>query len=1089
VKKFLLVVILFSGNVFSAQLQVDTNQGHPVINGDFARFSQFPDIVSLQTPNRQHFCGGSVIANGWVLTAAHCVINQNTFSFGVYYGDDDIGFLGQGGFFQVQQIIIHSQYDHQRIINDVALLRVPGVRKFSSTGIASAGLRPAKNELVTVAGWGQIDRFGGQTLNLRSSNLRFLNENDCRNEFSQRTFGAINVGSIGPWNVCAGDPSGFQSACRGDSGGPLYVSEGGRTVQVGVVSWGRVAQFGVGCGSSGEPGVFASVPFYRDWIERFVPEIRRTTNSNGDRDGDGVPDLQDAFPDNSRESVDSDGDGVGNNADTDDDNDGFADANDLFPLDPRESRDNDRDGVGDNLDSDDDNDGMSDAFESRHGLNPRSAADASLDNDGDGLTNLDEFNLGSDPNQRNQSNQAGLVEFVHAWTETSEEADSVFVKVQRVGNSRGRVTAQYRSFASENALARRDIVTVSGQITWADGELGVKRFEIPMLKDDVPEAEHDFEVSLEIVEGDAALGLSHAVVVIRNDDFQSDGEPLPGVLSRHRAPAVGESLGFYELELGRFRGSDGRVTVEVLVESGTANLNEDFRQPTDNLVVWEDGESGWRTVRIPIVDDGIAESSETFNIRLRGSNGLRVREQSLTGVMIHDNDSPKPAEVRFARPFFYALESSGVARVNVLRAQSNSAEKLYTVGFTDTAGLDDFVQEIREVIFSFGQISAPTTVDIIADNDEEIVNHSFLETFPLVLSRQEDFSDFIDFSTVVLLDREDANSALDTDNDGIIDFADLDDDNDGVRDWFDDLPRIASETRDSDFDGTGDNADTDDDNDGVADNLDQFPLDPTKTSTPRLANISTRGLIGTDSRVLIGGLIITGSEPKNVVIRARSRSLRDADPNLRNLLSNPSVQLFSGATLIASNDDWQSDPDAASIPEVLRPRLDDESALFATLDPGPYTAIVSGVSQTEGVGIVEIFEIDSTGINRLSNISTRGFVGEGDNVLIGGIIIEGDENKTVTIRARGPSLIDADPNLTGLLTDPLVQLFDSSGQLIDSNDDWFEHSAANSLREDLRPSRSKEAAIVRSLAPGAYTAVVRGANNASGIGIVEVFEE
>ena len=213
-----------------------------------------------------------------------------------------------------------------------------------------------------------------------------------------------------------------------------------------------------------------------------------------------------------------------------------------------------------------------------------------------------------------------------------------------------------------------------------------------------------------------------------------------------------------------------------------------------------------------------------------------------------------------------------------------------------------------------------------------------------------------------------------------------------------------------------------------------------------------------------------------------------ADSNLTGLMEDPSVQLFRGADLIDSNDNWESHSRATELPENMRPVRSEEAAIMATLEPGAYTAIVRGVSNGQGVGIVEIFELSNSDSTRLSNISTRGFVGTNDDVLIGGVIVAGDADKTVTVRARGPSLADADPNLQNLLDDPLIQLFNSSGELIDSNDNWADHSSVNTLRSDLKPSRSSEAAITRTLSPGAYTAIVRGVGGSTGIGIVEMFE-
>ena len=270
----------------------------------------------------------------------------------------------------------------------------------------------------------------------------------------------------------------------------------------------------------------------------------------------------------------------------------------------------------------------------------------------------------------------------------------------------------------------------------------------------------------------------------------------------------------------------------------------------------------------------------------------------------------------------------------------------------------------------------------------------------------------------------------------------------------------------------------------------------------RLQNISTRGVVETGDDVLIGGFIITGTEPKAVVIRARGPGMAEVDPNLAGaLLEDPYVQLFNGATLIAQNDDWQVQDEAVclalgcprviqndSIRDDLKPTNDKEAVIAITLAPGAYTAIVRGVRGTTGIGLFEAFEVDEAGDARLINISTRGYVGVGNDVLIGGLIISGDTDKTVTIRARGPSMAEVDPNLAGaLLEDPYVQLF-SGATLIAQNDDWALDEGVDELRSDLRPTSTEEAAITTTLAPGAYTAIVRGVNQSAGIGIVEVFE-
>lgn len=317
--------------------------------------------------------------------------------------------------------------------------------------------------------------------------------------------------------------------------------------------------------------------------------------------------------------------------------------------------------------------------------------------------------------------------------------------------------------------------------------------------------------------------------------------------------------------------------------------------------------------------------------------------------------------------------------------------------------------------------------------------------------------------------------------------AGADHDCDGLTDAQDPFPEDVRDLIDTDGDGLADNIDPDDDNDGVPDEDDPDPLDPSVGPQSRLHNISTRGYVGSGDDVLIGGVIIAGETAKDVLIRARGPSLGDADPNLQSVLGNPGLQLFAGGQLINSNEDWEQDARAGEIMQPLRPAYPAEAAILATLQPGAYTAIVRGTG--EGIGIVEVFEVNDTGTTRLSNISTRGQVGAGDDVLIGGLIISGSSPRTVTVRARGPSMAAADPGLAALaIEDPLLQLFDASGSLIDSNDNWEDHLSTTSLPAALQPGDAREAAITITLQPGAYTAIVRGVGGTTGIGIVEVFE-
>jgi len=253
----------------------------------------------------------------------------------------------------------------------------------------------------------------------------------------------------------------------------------------------------------------------------------------------------------------------------------------------------------------------------------------------------------------------------------------------------------------------------------------------------------------------------------------------------------------------------------------------------------------------------------------------------------------------------------------------------------------------------------------------------------------------------------------------------------------------------------------------------------------RLINLSTRGSVQTGDNVMIGGFVIGGSTPKKVLIRAVGPNL--ANYGVTGVLADPTLQLFSGSTAIATNNDWQSAANAADIQATgLAPANAMESAILTTLSPGAYTAIVSGIAAGTGVGIVEVYELDNPA-SQFTNISTRGQVLTGDNVMIGGFVIQGDTSKTVLIRAVGPNL--ANYGVTGVLANPMLQLF-SGSTMIASNDDWGTATNAAAIQATgLAPVSPLESAILLTLPPGAYTAIVSGSGGGTGVGIVEVYAQ
>jgi predicted outer membrane repeat protein len=249
-----------------------------------------------------------------------------------------------------------------------------------------------------------------------------------------------------------------------------------------------------------------------------------------------------------------------------------------------------------------------------------------------------------------------------------------------------------------------------------------------------------------------------------------------------------------------------------------------------------------------------------------------------------------------------------------------------------------------------------------------------------------------------------------------------------------------------------------------------------------LGNISTRLRVETGDNALIGGFIITGAQPKKVIIRAIGPSLASF---FSGTLADPVLELRdSSGGLIRSNDNWRSDQEAEIVATGIPPSSDLESAIVATLpaNSSAYTAIVRGANDGTGIAVVEAYDLDRTVDSKLANISTRGFVQTGDNVLIGGLIVQGQDPLRVIVRAIGPSL-----PLPGALGDPTLELHDVNGALIASNDNWRSDQEAEIIATTIPPTNDLESAIVRPLVAGSYTAIVRGVNGTTGIALVEVY--
>jgi hypothetical protein len=234
--------------------------------------------------------------------------------------------------------------------------------------------------------------------------------------------------------------------------------------------------------------------------------------------------------------------------------------------------------------------------------------------------------------------------------------------------------------------------------------------------------------------------------------------------------------------------------------------------------------------------------------------------------------------------------------------------------------------------------------------------------------------------------------------------------------------------------------------------------------------------------VTIGGFIVSGNQNKPVVIRALGPSL--TTQGVKRPLTNPLLDLYNGTgSLVMENDNWTSLP-PGTVPDELQPPNPLESVIALTLSPGTYTAVLRSVDGSTGNALVELYDL-APGNSRVLNISTRGNVGIDDAVMIGGFIVGGAAPSKVMLRAIGPSLSAA--GITGTLSDPVLELHDSQGSLIYQNDNWRSTQEKQIIATSAAPTNDKESAIIATLEPGAYTAIVRGANKTTGVALIEIY--
>jgi hypothetical protein len=248
--------------------------------------------------------------------------------------------------------------------------------------------------------------------------------------------------------------------------------------------------------------------------------------------------------------------------------------------------------------------------------------------------------------------------------------------------------------------------------------------------------------------------------------------------------------------------------------------------------------------------------------------------------------------------------------------------------------------------------------------------------------------------------------------------------------------------------------------------------------------------VQTGDKAGIGGFIITGNAPKQVLLRAIGPSLTHfAVPDV---LPDPVMELHGPAGFVTMiNDNWRDTQEIGIQATSIPPTDPLESAILATLNPGSYTAIVKGKNNTSGVGLIEIYDLSPEATSKLANLSTRAFISTGSDIAIAGFVLsDGNVSNRIVVRGLGPSLAPGAFPASAVLANPTLELRDENGTLILTNNDWQDNpaQAAELTLAGLAPSNNLEAGIAATLPPGVYTALLAGLNNGTGIGLIEIYD-
>jgi len=601
---------------------------------------------------------------------------------------------------------------------------------------------------------------------------------------------------------------------------------------------------------------------------------------------------------------------------------------------------------------------------------------------------------------------AGTVGFTTGILTVEESVGVAFVSVSRIGGSSGELEVSY-SFTDSTAVRGSDFTGVDGVLQWSDGDVQNKFISFPIIDDGVFESDESFVISLaasipEILNESSAIN-----VVIEDDDVASQGT----VVFASSIQSIPESAGTLNVAVQRIGGATGAVSVSYQTIEGVAMASIDFVNQVGELN-WADGDGADKFIVLTILDDLLFEGNESFSIQLSDiGDGSVAGENSIQTITISDDEAEPGTWFEFNRTLYSGTEGSGLVEILVERfgdgvgqasvqVRSENADAIAGVDYTQlsvvlnwadgdvepkTANLvllNDFSSELNERVSlllsdpsenalvgdvveaqaliydddtNSGELLNLSTRGYVGFNDEVLIGGFIIFNGPLrVLIRAVGPSlvtvpGFLQDPSLQIINNADQS---------------LVDEND---DWLDNFTQIQPiidtglgnlNARESALLLTlpaGSYSAIVSTNGPPGIGSIEIYVDQSAGLSGDLVNISTRSLVGTDDKRVIGGFVILGSKPKQVLIRGIGPSMAAAGVN--NVLGDLMLELFSGATKMTENNDWQSADNAGMVSSLLPPANAKESALLITLDPGGYTAILSGASGSTGIGLIEIYEV------------------------------------------------------------------------------------------------------------------------------------